>query len=176
MGRLRHMKLGSSSISVMSLLIITMSSLLIHTSQASPTPRDFLMTLINHNLARAHVGVAPIVWNEKVAAYARDYANKRAADCNLIHSMGPYGENLAMGPRGGPFVVKDAVTMWVGEENDYNYASNSCRQKKGCGHYTQVIWRKSVHVGCARVICHNGGTFIICSYDPPGNIIGQRPY
>ncbi|RZC44461.1 hypothetical protein C5167_037413 [Papaver somniferum] len=76
------------------------------------------MTLVNHNRARAHVGVAPIEWNATIAAYARDYANKRAADCDLIHSGGPYGENLAMGPRGGPFVVEDAVTMWALERHN----------------------------------------------------------
>ncbi|MCL7049273.1 hypothetical protein MKW94_026939 [Papaver nudicaule] len=170
MGRFSHMKLGSS-VPRMSLLIVTMS-LLIQTSQASPRPYDYLK---GHNDARANVGVAPLVWNKTVAAYAREYASKRSADCNLIHSEGPYGENIAMGPGGGPFPVKYAVIMWLSEGRNYDYASNSCRGP-GCGHYTQVVWRNSIHLGCAKVICDNGGTFIICSYDPPGNYIGERPY
>ncbi|KAI3904722.1 hypothetical protein MKW92_038341 [Papaver armeniacum] len=173
MGRFSHMKLGSSSVSVMSLLIIITMSLLIRTSQASPVPYDYLK---GHNDARAIVGVAPLVWNETVADYARDYANERAADCNLIHSGGPYGENIAMGSSGWPFPVKYAVVMWVSEESDYDYASNSCRSDKACLHYTQVVWRNTIYLGCAKVICDNGGTFITCSYDPPGNYDGERPY
>lgn len=45
-----------------------------------------------------------------------------------------------------------------------------------CLHYTQVVWRDSVYLGCAKVNCYNGGSFVICSYDPPGNYEGDRPY
>ncbi|CAI0401133.1 unnamed protein product [Linum tenue] len=32
-------------------------------------------------------------------------------------------------------------------------------------------------LGCARVVCNgNKGTIVICNYDPPGNVRGQRPY
>ncbi|KAL7206297.1 hypothetical protein ACSBR2_019079 [Camellia fascicularis] len=50
-----------------------------------------------HNAARAQVGVGPMTWDNNVAAYAKRYANLRKGDCNLIHSNGPYGENLAKG-------------------------------------------------------------------------------
>nr|BAV01273.1 PR-1b [Nepenthes alata] len=134
--------------------------------------QDFLD---GHNIARAQVGVKNITWNNTVAAYALNYANQRRGDCELIHSNGSYGENLA---RGSPDLsATEAVNLWVNEKAYYNYTSNSCIDGKECHHYTQVVWRNSTHLGCARVHCaNNTGTFVICNYDPAGNIVGQYPY
>ncbi|XP_047983506.1 basic form of pathogenesis-related protein 1-like [Salvia hispanica] len=134
------------------------------------SPHDFLEA---HNRARAEVGVAPLAWNETVAGYALRYAYKRYGDCEMEHSMGPYGENLAEG--WGRLSAVDAVGMWVSEKSCYDHSSNSCVGGE-CLHYTQVVWRDSTHLGCARRQCRNGWLFVICSYDPPGNYIGQRPY
>ena len=44
-----------------------------------------------------------------------------------------------------------------------------------CGHYTQVVWRKSLRVGCGMATC--GATEVwVCNYDPAGNWDGERPY
>ncbi|GLT72515.1 hypothetical protein SLA2020_444420 [Shorea laevis] len=144
---------------------------LLHLSLAQDTQQDYLKA---HNDARAAVGVAALTWDDKVAAYAQNYANKHIGDCNLVHSGGPYGENLAAST--GDLSGTAAVKLWVDEKADYNYNSNSCAAGKVCGHYTQVVWRNSVRLGCAKVRCNNGGTFIGCNYDPPGNFNGQRPY
>ncbi|XP_022762227.1 pathogenesis-related protein 1-like [Durio zibethinus] len=140
-------------------------------SHAQDSPQDYLNA---HNTARAAVGVGPMTWDNNVAAYAENYANQRIGDCNLVHSSGPYGENLAWSS--GDLSGTDAVTMWVNEKADYDYNSNTCAPGKVCGHYTQVVWSKSVRLGCAKVRCNNGGTFIGCNYDPPGNFIGEKPY
>ncbi|XP_057845629.2 pathogenesis-related protein 1B [Cryptomeria japonica] len=128
-----------------------------------------------HNRARSQVGVGPLVWDNTLAAYAQNYANKRKADCALRHSGGPYGENLFWGS-GREYTPADAVRSWVDEKKYYNYNSNSCAPGQQCGHYTQVVWRNTKKVGCARVKCNNGAIFIICNYNPPGNVNGQRPY
>ena len=126
-----------------------------------------------HNVARAAVGVGPITWNYSLAAYAQRYANTRIHGCDMEHSEGPYGENLAEGY--GEMTGAQAVKFWVTEKPNYDYASNKCVGDE-CGHYTQVIWRNSVHLGCARAKCTNGWVFVICSYDPPGNYEDERPY
>ncbi|PKI32657.1 hypothetical protein CRG98_046967 [Punica granatum] len=113
-------------------------------------------------------------WDAKLASYAPSYAHKRAGDCDMIHSGGPYGENLAWGSWDMSGI--EAVKLWVDEKPFYNYNSNTCAPGKMCGHYTQVVWRNSLRVGCGKVKCKTGGAFISCNYDPPGNIIGQKPY
>ncbi|GAB2292085.1 hypothetical protein Dimus_026333 [Dionaea muscipula] len=142
-------------------------------SQAQNSPNDYVNA---HNDARSQVGVGPVSWDDTLVAYAQDYANQRANDCALEHSSGPYGENIAVG-YGYDFTGLDAVAMWVSEKQYYDYDSNSCADGEECGHYTQVVWRDSTRLGCGRSECYNGdGWFIICSYDPPGNYNGERPY
>ncbi|KAI3712319.1 hypothetical protein L1987_70870 [Smallanthus sonchifolius] len=128
--------------------------------------------LIPHNQARAQVGVQPLTWNKTLATYAREYAYQRLGDCKLQHSGGPFGENLALG-YADQFTALTAVDMWVGEKQYYDYESNSCVGGESCLHYTQVVWKDSVHLGCAKANCYEGGWFVICSYDPPGNYVGD---
>ncbi|KAF5198136.1 Pathogenesis-related protein [Thalictrum thalictroides] len=154
-------------------LLCVVSLVVVHVAVGQNTPTDFLNA---HNTARAQVGVGAMVWNTTVAAYAQTYANQMASTCNLVHSNGPYGENLAWGSS-STFTGTAAVNMWVAEKQYYSYSTNTCASGKVCGHYTQVVWANSVRLGCARVVCNNNaGTFIICSYDPPGNYVGQKPY
>ncbi|KAL3843830.1 hypothetical protein ACJIZ3_001233 [Penstemon smallii] len=141
------------------------------TAMAQNSPLNFLDA---HNPARAEVGVPPLIWNATVAVYAQNYANERSKDCELVHSKGPYGENIAMGS--WDLSAKEAVDMWINEKQYYDYNSNACVGGQQCLHYTQVVWRNSVSVGCARAPCKNGWTFVTCNYDPPGNYIGEHPY
>ncbi|XP_010461857.1 PREDICTED: pathogenesis-related protein 1B-like [Camelina sativa] len=155
-----------------SLLLVAISFVVIATN-AQNSQQDFLNT---HNSARAQVGVANIVWDTTVAAYALNYANARKADCILTPSGGSFGENLAKGS-GAFFTGVAAVNLWVAQKNDYTYTSNSCTVGKVCKHYTQVVWSNSVKLGCARVLCNNNvDYFVSCNYDAPGNILGQYPY
>ncbi|KAG2583210.1 hypothetical protein PVAP13_6KG258906 [Panicum virgatum] len=76
--------------------------------------------------------------------------------------------------------VAAAVQMWVNEKQDYDSATGTCMKGRPeelmCGHYTQVVWRNTKAIGCARVKCDNGGIFITCNYTPAGNVPGQRPF
>jgi hypothetical protein len=139
-----------------------------------------------HNAARAAVDppaatpIPPLSWDDGVAATAQAYADQ----CMFQHSGGQYGENIfaASNDASGADVVKS----WVDEKQNYDYASNSCAAGKVCGHYTQVVWAKSLRLGCGKTACtqnspfgsFNGGkwTFVVCNYDPAGNFVGEKPY
>ncbi|PKI52645.1 hypothetical protein CRG98_026985 [Punica granatum] len=131
--------------------------------------------LQGHNAAREAVGVPPLSWDTKLATYARVYLNQRRTDCKLIHSPGyAFGENLFWG-QGRRWSAKDATATWVAEKQWYHHATNTCTGQE-CSHYTQIVWRMTQYVGCAKIICKSGDTFITCEYYPSGNYIGQRPY
>lgn len=147
-----------------------MASVSVNITLAQNSPQDYVDA---HNAVRAEVGVGPITWNNTVAAYAQKYANSRVENCELEHSGGPYGENIAEGY--GNLNGVDAVKMWASEKPFYSHDTNSCVGDE-CLHYTQVVWRKSVHLGCGRAKCKNGWWFVTCNYDPVGNIEGQSPY
>ncbi|KAJ0076663.1 hypothetical protein Patl1_35624 [Pistacia atlantica] len=142
------------------IVIYFISLTLAHILQAQNSYQGYVNA---HNAIRAHVGVGPITWNYTVAAYAQNYADQRKGDCDLDHSMGPYGENLVEGY--GNLNGVDAVKMWVSEKPNYDYASNACVGDE-CSHYTQVVWRKSTQLGYGRMKCQNGWWFVICSYYP----------
>uniref|UniRef100_A0A7N0RAV3 SCP domain-containing protein n=1 Tax=Kalanchoe fedtschenkoi TaxID=63787 RepID=A0A7N0RAV3_KALFE len=161
------MELLSSNLALTLAFILLAVASSVH---AQDSPRDFLN---GHNAARAEVGVQPLTWDDQVANYAQSYADQRAADCNLAHSNGPYGENIAMAT--GDLSAVDAVKMWVDEKSHYDPSSNSCVGGE-CLHYTQVVWSGSTSLGCAKVRCNGGGTFVTCNYDPRGNYVGQRPF
>ncbi|XP_057786482.1 pathogenesis-related protein PR-1 [Salvia miltiorrhiza] len=128
------------------------------------------------NAARSALRLPPLVWDARIERYAAGYAAQRRADCELLHSNGPYGENIFWGS-GNRWTAGQAAAAWVSERRGYNYWSNSCVYGQDCGHYTQIVWRGTRRVGCARVVCYGGrGVFMICNYDPPGNYVGERPY
>ncbi|CAN8257959.1 unnamed protein product [Cochlearia groenlandica] len=152
------------------LIFVVLVGTLVLPSKAQDNPQDYVSA---HNQARSLVGVGPIQWDERIASVARAYADRlRGNNCNLVHSGGPYGENLAWASPELSGI--GAVNMWVNERANYNYASNTCNGV--CGHYTQVVWRNSVRVGCGKTKCNNGGSLVVCNYDPPGNYVNQKPY
>ncbi|KAL7665357.1 hypothetical protein ABC855_g2612 [[Candida] zeylanoides] len=119
-----------------------------------------------HNQKRALHSAPALAWDKTVYEYAQAYAD--AYDCSgvLTHSHGPYGENLAAGYKSGVA----SLDAWYDEGKTYDYsAANSY------DHFTQVVWVGTTKVGCAYKDCsaENWGQYVICSYDPAGNVVGR---
>lgn len=176
--------------------LVTKSSIInVDKTKPASTRAQFMAS---HNAARQVVGVPPLVWDTGLTTFARVYANQRRKDCSLIHSPGyvymslyiyqtleknfngrkwfryAYGENIFWG-KGRRWSATDVVASWVAEKQWYHYNNNSC-SGPDCTHYTQIVWRTTERVGCAKIVCDSGDTFAICEYYPPGNYIGARPY
>ena len=147
-------------------------------------PVDPKAMTAEHNHWRSKVGVPDLTWSDKLADAAQDWADTlKEEGCGFYHSRNGYGENLFMSSAvirsdGHREVVdvspEDAVDSWGDEIKDYNYADNSCSGV--CGHYTQVVWKDTKEVGCARTVCDDKSQIWVCSYAPAGNYIGKRPY
>ncbi|KAL0482769.1 pathogenesis-related protein [Acrasis kona] len=145
-------------------------------------------TLEAHNSARAAVNITvPLTWDNDIATFAANYANQCIGTNILAHNPNrkmsdgrSLGENIyaSSGLQNGA----RAVSSWVNEKSNYDYNSNSCAAGKMCGHYTQVVWAKTIKVGCVRVKCNNikNKFQVLCDYFPPGNVstnkVKQKPY
>merc|ERR1719171_1929540 len=58
--------------------------------------------------------------------------------------------------------------MWYDEVNDPGYDFNNQGFGSGTGHFTQVVWAGSTHVGLAQ-----SGSFVCANYWPAGNMMGD---
>jgi len=65
------------------------------------------------------------------------------------------------------------VKLWADEARSFDVRTNSCTGV--CGHYTQIVWRATRDVGCAEATDRYRQVWV-CEYDPPGNVVGYRPY
>ncbi|VVB18328.1 unnamed protein product [Arabis nemorensis] len=132
-----------------------------------------------HNKARAVVGVSPLVWNQTLETAARWLARYQREEkkCEFASfNPGKYGANQ-LWAKGLDVTPSLAVETWVKEKTFYDYKSNTCAPNHTCGVYKQVVWRDSKELGCAQGTCKNESTVLtICFYNPPGNVIGQKPY
>ncbi|CAI7924358.1 unnamed protein product [Closterium sp. NIES-53] len=143
---------------------------------------DITGILEEHNKARQEVGVPDLAWDDNVAATAQEWANNLASNgCPLEHGGAEgLGQNLYwLSPAAlTPEEDRGAVQSWVDEKADWTPSPipDGCADGKMCGHYTQVVWRDTTHVGCASAQCPDGSGMWVCDYSPPGNFVGQTPF
>jgi len=144
-----------------------------------------------HNEWRARDGVAEkLDYSTELEVSAQAWADtlKKTNRCKMRHSKGEgrYGENIfwasALAWSDGrkelqQVTPKQVVDSWGSEKTDYSYENNSCKPGKMCGHYTQVVWRTTTAVGCARAVCDDTLAQVwVCQYKPAGNWVGNKPY
>ncbi|XP_077541109.1 scoloptoxin SSD976-like [Haemaphysalis longicornis] len=93
--------------------------------------------------------------------------------CGNVHGF--IGQNLFMAPRGS---WEQAIMTWWDEYRltspsivrHYNFSPNN-------GHFTQMAWARNAKVGCGATDCPQlGGRYMVCNYEPGGNVIGQPVY
>jgi len=143
--------------------------------------------------------IPPLCYSSTVAAVAQAWADQ----CQYMHNAGRgnLGENIYAEAGTGTGTAKtpvDAVKLWSAEAKFFDYDNpDNCTAPNPpgtCLHYTQVVWRDTESVGCARKLCTTNSpfgsdfptwTFVVCDYAPPGNVsicappdgcVLQQPY
>ncbi len=152
-----------------------------------PQPRGeaiFRSTMLrDHNRARAAVSVAPLIWDDGLAANAAAYAATLAATRTFAHAprcagRPVEGENLWMGTRRA-YHYADMTGSWVDERRDFRRGLfpdvSATKSWHEVGHYTQIIWAKTKAVGCA-VASNASDEYLVCRYFPAGNVVGRDAF
>jgi hypothetical protein len=137
--------------------------------------------LATHNAERARMGVGPLRWDPALAISAQRWADRLAATGEFQHApenrLAPEGENLWAGTR-GYFAPEAMVDAWIREKKFFRpgvFPNNSTTgQVEDVGHYTQLIWRATGEVGCAKATGPREDV-LVCRYAEAGNYIGERP-
>lgn len=140
--------------------------------------------LATHNRERAELGIAPMRWNPALAADAQKWANYLAHTGRFEHSHedpndpDPQGENLWAGTR-SYYSPEAMVDAWIREKKYFipgAFPDNSLTGSvEDVGHFTQVVWRDSAEVGCAKAT-DTDEDILVCRYAHAGNWVGEMPF
>lgn len=129
--------------------------------------------LARHNLYRAAHGAPALTWSPVLQKQATDWAQRLAREEKLYHRQpNRYGENIYW-ISGGDLDAVAAVDAWYGEIEAYDFAKGGFSAETG--HFTQVVWASTTELGCGWARSRSGAIFIVCNYNPPGNVLGRFP-
>jgi len=144
--------------------------------------------LAAHKKCRELHGLPPLKWHDKCASTAEDWALvlKTKYNGQMEHGghkgNGPQGkdmgQNLAMNWASDDSAIclgDDATYRWYDEIIEPGYDYKKPDYQSGTGHFTQVIWKDTTHVGAARIKCGNT-SLVVANYYPPGNWMGAANF
>jgi len=136
--------------------------------------------LAAQNRERAVVAVPPLAWDDRLAEGAAQWARHLSRTGRFEHSPDhpgtePQGENI-WGGTPGYYLPENMVGLWAAEKKAFKpgiFPDNSrTRRVEDVSHYTQMIWRRTTHVGCATSVAGRE-EIMVCRYRTAGNVIGQ---
>lgn len=129
-------------------------------------------------------------WDDELAATAQRWSEqcRTAHDRRNDRNVGrfPVGQNIAATwttrePTDAVDYVPDfskQIKAWFDEVRAYGF--KPADYAHGTGHYSQLVWGETSHVGCGFSFYYDpsrGYTKLyVCNYGPGGNVIGSNPY
>ena len=153
----------------------------------SDSQDDIDAILDAHNAYRKIHGSPKLKWSSDLAKDAAAWGKR----CRWEHdySDNNQGENLFASMRyPNNEIYPLAAKSWYDEVALYDFDNPGKANFKDIGHFTQMVWKSSVELGCARVTCTDNefGPFnadgewqyVVCRYSPPGNMksLGEDEY
>lgn len=158
---------------IAALLALLLSTAAAH-AQASPGNIAELLTA--HNAYRTALGLPPLHWSKALEARAQNWADHLAATGTFTHDGS--GQNLAMAAAGTESLTQ-LVDLWGSEQVNFTDGDFPNISTTGnwmdVGHYSQIIWKDTTSVGCGFAETYESD-ILVCDYDPPGNVTGERAY
>jgi hypothetical protein len=134
-----------------------------------------------HNKYRKQVGLPPLRWSNQLEADAKQWAAQLTKNQTFQHAKNrnEQGENLWMGTS-HHYSFTQMVDKWGDERKHFKHGTfpnvSSTGKWSDVGHYTQIVWKDTSHVGCAGFDGPDGKYRLVCRYKAPGNVNGQKPF
>ena len=136
------------------------------TSPSYTSDTTFRTSCLNStNTFRTQHNATSLTWNNTLASSASTLTSR----CKFKHSgTRNIGENIAAGYKN----VTATIDGWGNERRNYDFGDEGGFDED-TGHFTQLVWKATRSVGCARKLCGELGWFVVCQYEPPGNVDGE---
>ncbi|XP_040068371.1 Golgi-associated plant pathogenesis-related protein 1-like [Ixodes scapularis] len=129
-----------------------------------------------HNYYRSLHGVPPLQLSAELNAMAKAWATKLATEDRFEHSPGTdHGENIYVkwsSDTKHQITGREAVESWYSEISEYHWDGGE-PDIDITGHFTQLIWKETTHLGCAQARGATHKILVVANYSPPGNVIGK---
>ncbi len=155
-------------------LIIALCSVALIAANAPPSVQE--RWLAAHNRERVRLDQTSLAWDDALARDASIWAKKLATTQVFEHdTQKKQGENLWQGSK-GEYSPEDMVGLWIEERAFFKNGKfpdvSTSGKWEDVGHYTQLIWYGTTHVGCA-LASNDEDDVLVCRYSPPGNWMGD---
>ncbi|KAK5172605.1 uncharacterized protein LTR77_002725 [Saxophila tyrrhenica] len=155
-------------------------------SSSPPTSGYSDKVIWHHNVHRTNHSAPDIEWDAGLAATALKIAQTCSYEHNTKMDGGGYGQNIAAGVDGDSVDRVITNMFYNGEVNYYTglykQAQPDMSNFEKWGHFSQIVWKGTTHVGCATYHCTNGlqntgdsvpPYFTVCNYASPGNFANE---
>ncbi|XP_076285352.1 uncharacterized protein LOC143211491 isoform X2 [Lasioglossum baleicum] len=138
-------------------------------------PPDFADAFLQlHNQYRETHNSPPLEIIDELSESAQEWADQLAVQGVPVYKSDPeYGENIFAGfLRGAPENVKpeDPLELWYREGRYFKYGEETVKNTEDVRHFTQLVWKGTTSMGIGMAIGGDGETYIVCFYQPPGNV------
>lgn len=145
----------------------------------SETKNVIAEALDRHNFYRNKHNVPSLKINSKLNKFSQNWADELAKTDKASHRPNnAYGENI--------YTIKSteqvtelgvkAVDSWYSEIKFFNFqgSNDDMAASTKAFHFTQLIWKDSEELGVgASKSPKSGKIYVVCNYDPHGNIRSQ---
>ncbi|XP_033218310.1 venom allergen 3-like [Belonocnema kinseyi] len=126
-----------------------------------------------------------LTWDDELSTIAQRSANTCKFEHDKCRDVERFqvGQNIAYSGSTEENYSPDITTlvqMWYDEVKLFNGQDvTNFSFNPGVGHYTQLVWAKSLYLGCGAVKYNEEGfnkVYLVCNYGPAGNVIGEPMY
>lgn len=133
---------------------------------------DFLEA---HNKYRKLHGVPPLAIDKNLCKISEEWAKLLASKNLMEHRKNSsYGENIYCFSSTNPnHTIKgnEPVDCWYKEIDRHNFSKEPSSLVSG--HFTQVVWKTSEHLGVGVAKSRQGTIYVVANYSPAGNFVGH---